>query len=257
MPDVLPIAIPVLLACGLLSAAVGVRLWSGFRVGPDLSPVASICAWVAAGVLLTGSLLVWGGRLPVLESLVRPFDMSVLQGPVLPLILMAALAIPLEEEAGRKVSSGQTASWSRAMVYLPALGLAVAVLMQRSIPTEGALTADWVTPLRFSIAVCAGLGARGLGQALPVIAEGSGYIGRSRALTYVLLTLVSGSAALANLWQRGLVWGGSDPVMRGGLAGAWLVWSADWLAPRRLPRLRAVLTVMAALLLIVVAIGGT
>lgn len=252
----LPIAIPVLLACGMLLAGVGAHLWSGFPEGPDLSPVASICAWVAAGVLLMGALLLWGGRLPVLESFVRPFDMSALQGPVLPLILMAALAIPLEGQAGLKVNPDQKASWSRAMVYLPALGLAAAVLMQVSTPTEGALSVDWVTPLRFSIAVCAGLGARGLGQALQVIAGGTGYTGTSRALTFVPLTLVSGSAALVNLWQRGTVWGSSDPVMRGGLAGAWLVWSADWLAPRRLPRLRAVLTVMAALLLIVVAIRG-
>jgi hypothetical protein len=75
-----------------------------------------------------------------------------------------------------------------------------------------------------------------------------------RSLAYVLLTLVVGSAALVNLWQRGMVWGSSDPVMQGGLAGAWLVWSADWFVPRRHPRLRAALTVMAALLLIFVAI---
>ena len=67
----LPIALSVLLACGLLLAAVCVHLWSGFR-GPNLAPVAGIGAWIAAGVLLMGALLVWGGRLPVLESFVRP-----------------------------------------------------------------------------------------------------------------------------------------------------------------------------------------
>lgn len=252
----LPIAISVLLACGMLFATVGLRLWSGFREAPDLSPVASIGAWVAAGVLLMGALLVWGARLPVLESFVRPFDTGALQGSVLPMILIAALAIPLEGETGLRAKAGQRASWSHALVYLPALTLAVAVLIQVSTPAEGALNGDWVTPLRFSIAVCAGLGARGLGRALQVIAEGTCRAEWPRALTYLLLTLVSGSAALVNLWQRGMVWGSSDPVMRGGLAGAWLVWSADWLVPRRLRRLQAALTVMAALLLIVVAIRG-
>jgi hypothetical protein len=251
-----PVAISVMLACGMLLAAVGVHLWVGFWEEPDLYPVAGIAAWMAAGVLLIGALLMWGGRLPALEALVRPFDMGAWQGPVLPMVLMAALAIPLEGETGPKVEAGRKASWSRALIYLPALTLTAAVLVQVSTPTEGALGADWITPLRFSVAVCAGLGARALGQALRVIAQGPCCAEWPGALTYGLLTLVSGSVALVNLWQRGMVWGTSDPVMRGGLAGAWLVWSAEWLAPRRQPRLRAALTVMAALLLIVVAIRG-
>lgn len=250
----LPVAISVLFACGMLLIAAGVHLWVGFWKEPDLSPLAGIAAWVAAGVLLVGALLVWGGKLPALESLVRPFDVSALPGPVLSMVLMAALAIPLGDDTGLKAGAGQSASWTRALVYLPALALTGTVLVQVSMPTEGGLSADWVTPLRFLIAVCAGLGARALGQALQMIAEGGGREEWPRTLTYGLLTLVVGSAALVNLWQRGMVWGSRDPVMRGGLAGAWLMWSADWLVPRRHPRLRAALTVAAALLLIVVAV---
>jgi hypothetical protein len=170
------------------------------------------------------------------------------------MVLMAALAIPLGEDTGLKAEARHRASWSRALVYLPALVLTGAVLVQVSRPEEGILSADWVTPLRFLIAVCAGLGARALGQALQVIAEGSSCEEWPLTLTYSLLTVVAGCAALVNLWQRGMVWGSWDPVMRGGLLGAWLMWSADRLVPRRHARLRAALTVAAALLLIVVAI---
>ncbi|MGD8998563.1 MAG: hypothetical protein PVH80_10675 [Anaerolineae bacterium] len=248
-------AISVVLAGGMLLVAIGVHLWTAFWRAPGLSPLASIAAWVAAGVLLVGALLVWGGRFPALESLVRPFDMVALPGPVLPMVLMAALAIPLsEEETGLKVKAAHGASWSRALVYLPALALTGALLIQVFTPTGDTPSADWVTPLRFLIAVCAGLGARALGQALQMIAKGPRCEEWPRTLTYGLLTLVVGSAALVNLWQEGIVWGGGDPVMRGGLAGAWLVWSVDWLGPRRHPRLRAAVTAMAALLLIVVAV---
>jgi hypothetical protein len=254
VPEVLPIAISAVVACCLLLIAVGVRLWMGFWRELDLSAVASLAAWVAAGILLVGALLVWGGRLPALESLVRPLDMSGLPGAVLTLVLMAALAIPLGDETGLEAQSGHGASWSRALVYLPALALTGAVLVQVSGPTGSTHSADWVTPLRFLIAVCAGLGARALGQALQVIVEGPRCGEWPRAITYGLLTLLVASAALVNLWQRGMVWVGSDPVMRGGLAGAWLVWSAGSFVPRRYPRLQAALTVVAALLLIVVAV---
>jgi hypothetical protein len=255
MSDVLPIAISVTVACTMLLAAVGAHLWNGFRQRPGLSVFATVAAWAAAGVLLLGALLVWGGRLPVLEPFLYLFDMGAWQGPVLPMVLMAALAIPLGGDADLRIKPEQESSWSRALAYLPALVLTVAVLIRVSAPSEAALSGDWVTPIRFAIAVCAGLGARAMGQALRVIVEGSGPVDRFRALSYAFLTLISGSAALVNLWQRGMVWGSGAPVMRGGLAGAWLVWSADWLAPRRHPRLRAALTVMAALLLIVVAVS--
>lgn len=71
--------------------------------------------------------------------------------------------------------------------------------------------------------------------------------------TYALLTLLVGGAVTVNLWQRGMVWGGSPG--EGGLAGAWLAWSAAWLGRRWPPRLRVGLIVVAALSLIVTALA--
>jgi hypothetical protein len=166
------------------------------------------------------------------------------------MILMAALAIPLESETHRRVH------WSRSLLYVPALVLAGTALVRIARSNGGGLNSDWVTPIRFLLAVCAGLGARTLGQALRMIAAGTGQVERPGTLTYGLLTLVSGSAALVSLWQRGTVWIGADPVMRGGVVGAWLAWSADRLALSWPPRLRAALTGIAALLLILVATQG-
>jgi len=56
-----------------------------------------------------------------------------------------------------------------------------------------------------------------------------------------------------SLWQRGVAWEGS--ASEGGLIGAWLVWNAAWLSRRWHPRLRAALTTVAALLLIVLALN--
>jgi hypothetical protein len=241
---------------GILLVAIAVHLLNGLRERPDLSPVASIAGWAAASVLLIGALLVWGGTLPVLESFVPPFDLSAWHGRVLPTVLMAALAIPVGGKIDTRDDAGRAVSWTRALHYLPAFALTLALLLQVSSSTESAHDAEWVTPLRFSLAVCAGLGARGLGQALQVLAGGGSSSQWPGTLTYSLLTLVSGSAVLVNLWQQGTVWGSAGPAMQGALAGAWLVWSASGLAPGRQPHLRAVLTAVAALLLMAVAIGG-
>jgi hypothetical protein len=172
------------------------------------------------------------------------------EGPISSMILMAALAIPFESRARRK------ADWSQSLLYVPALLLAGTALARLGGSDAGDAVDDWVTPIRFLLTVCAGLGARTLGQALRVIAAGNGEMERSGTLAYGLLTLVSGSAALVNLWQRGTVWAGVDSVMRGGIAGAWLAWSADRLASSWHPRLRATVTATAALLLILVAVKG-
>jgi hypothetical protein len=242
------VAILVGLGSGMLLVAVGFGLWSGYRGAHALYRGAHAAAWGAAGVLVIAALLAWGSGLPALESLIGVVDRQAFQGPVLSLILMAALAIPL------KVDARQEALWSSALLYLPASLLALIALMQIVAPVTTVLSAEWVTPVRFSLAVCGGLGARALGQSLHVIATGISYVEWPGALTYGLTTLLFGTAGLVGLWRRGTLWGGADPVLRGGMVGAWLAWGADWLAPRRYPRLRGVFTIIAALLLILAAI---
>ena len=245
-----PMAILVGLASGMLMAALGITLWSGLRSMPHLSRGGGGAAWLAASLLVFGALLAWGSRLPALEGLATTFGIPQTGGPVSSMILMAALAIPFELGAGKK------ADWSRSLLYVPALLLAGTALARLGGSDVGDTGEDWVTPTRFLLTVCAGLGARALGQALRVIAAGDGETERSGSYAYGLLTLVAGSAALMNLWRRGTVWAGTDCVMRGGIAGAWLAWSADRLASSWHPRLRATVTAAAALLLILVAVKG-
>jgi hypothetical protein len=249
-PDVSAVAILVGLASGMLMVALGIAFWSGLRGMPHVSRGAGGAAWLAASFLVFGALLAWGSRLPALEGLATSLGMPYSEGAVASMILMAALAVPFEAEAR------QRAHWSRSLLYVPALVLVGTALVRMTGPDMGGGTDDWVTPIRFLLAVCAGLGARTLGQALQVVAAGNGEVERSGTLAYGLLALVSGCAALVNLWQRGTVWAGADPVMRGGMAGAWLAWSADRLASSWPPRLRATLTATAAVLLILVAVEG-
>lgn len=244
------VVILVGLGSGMLVAALGLALWSGLRGMPHLSRGAGGAAWLAASLLVFGALLAWGSRLPALEGLAKTLGMPPAAGPVASLILMAALAIPFE------LGTRQRPHWAQSLRYVPALLLAWTALVRMDGADVGSAVDDWVTPIRFLLTVCAGLGARTLGQALRVIATGNGETERPGTLAYGLLTLVSGSAALVNLWQRGTVWAGADSVMRGGIAGAWLAWSADRLASSWHPRLRASLTVAAALLLILVAARG-
>lgn len=241
-------AILVGLGCGLLLAAMGFGLWSDYRGSRAVSHGAHAAAWGAAGVLVVGALLAWGSGLPALESLIGVVDRRALEGPVLSLILMAALAVPV------KADTPQKALWSGALLYLPAALLALAALIQIAAPDAVVSSTDWVTPVRFSLAVCGGLGARALGQSLQVIVVGVPYVEWPGTLTYGLTTILFGSAALVGLLQRGTLWDGANPMLRGGITGAWLAWTAYWLLPRRYLRLRAVLTIMAALLLILAAI---
>lgn len=243
------VAILLGFGCGMLFAAVGFCLWSGLAGDQALSRGARAVAWSAAAVLVVDALLAWGSGLPALESIVGVVNGGDLGGPARSLILMAALAVPLKGKGSRE------ARWSQAFLYVPALllsAMALAPMVMRSPDTVS--STDWVTPIRFALAVCAGVGARAMGQALRAMMSGTFPGERSGALTYGLLTLVAGSAALANLWQRGRLWVGADPVLRGGMAGAWLGWTADWLTPSRDVRLRAPLTVVAAVLLILAAI---
>lgn len=244
------VAILVSLASGMLVAALGIALWSGLRGIRRFSRGAGGAAWLAASLLVFGALLAWGSRLPALEELATTLGMPHAEGPVSSMILIAALAIPFDSRARKKVD------WSQSLLYVPALALAGAALARLGGSGAGDAADDWVTPIRFSVTVCAGLGARALGQALRVIAAGNGETERAGPLAYGLLTFVSGSAALVNLWYRGTVWAGVDSVTRGGIAGAWLAWSADRLASSWHPRLRATVTAAAALLLILVAVRG-
>ncbi len=242
------IAILLGLGCGMLLAAMSFGLWGGFQGARALTRGAHAAAWGAAGVLVVGALLAWGSGLPALESLIGVVDTGALGGPVLSLILMAALAVPL------KVDVPQKALWSCALLYLPAWALALTALMKTVTPGAAIPSTEWVIPVRFSLAVCGGLGARALGQSLRLMTVGASYVAWPGELTYALTTLLFGAVTLVNLWQRGRVWSTADPVLQAGIVGAWLAWSADWLAPRRYRRLEALLTIAAALLLILTAV---
>jgi hypothetical protein len=243
------VAILVGLSWGMLLVALGFGLWGRLRGTRGLSHSAHVAAWGAAGVLVIGALLGWGSGLPALESLIGAVDRQALEGPVLSLTLMAALATPL------RIGAPEEAPRNCALCYLPAWLLTSAALIRTVRPSVAILSGDWVTPVRFSLAVCGGLGARAMGQSLHLLVTGVSYVEWPGTLTYGLTTLLSASVAFVNLWQRGALWAGANPALRGGITGAWLAWSADRLAPRRYPRLRAVLTIVAALLLILAAVG--
>ncbi|MFW6115678.1 MAG: hypothetical protein ACOC7Y_01315 [Chloroflexota bacterium] len=238
------------LAYATLVAGLCVAVWSGLHGMPRLAESAAGAAWTAAGLLVFGALLAWGSDLPALEWLATSVRVGALEGPVLSIILAAGLAIPL-----RGGSPGEP-HWSDGLLHVPALILAGTAL-GCAVGTGGrAMSAEWITPMRFLLAVCAGFGARTLGQALRAVAAGMEGAEWSSELPYGLLTLVAGGGVLVNLWQRGMVWGGADPVLRAGVAGAWLAWSADWLARSGHPRLRVVLTSAAVVLLVLAAVRG-
>jgi hypothetical protein len=249
------------LACGMLLAAVGLGLWDGFRQIAGLSHAVRVVGWLAGGFLLIGAVLAWYG------------DHS-LSAPTLRLTLMAALAAPPE------IHRRPRSSWNSAMLILPSLVLAGASLFWASPWAPGPTVAEASSPtftlvesgpphlwagIRFwGVIVCGGLGARALGKALSKIIASTRHV-EGPALskvegpfvaTYALLTLLVGSTALVNLCQRGTMWAGTPGAIgEGGPAGAWLAWSAAWLGPRQFPRLQAVLTTVAASLLIVLAAG--
>jgi len=236
------------LACGTLLTAAGLALWDGFRQVPGLSRAIQVIRWLAGATLLVGAVLAWQ-RGPSLFALA----LSGVEGPILRLMLMAALA------ALPGIHRRRASPWGGLMLILPALVLAAAGLVCSPAPVE---TRAGRLPVELALVLSAGLGARALGQALseivappsppsPLIGGTEG--GLSPAATYALLTLLMTATALVNLWQRGTLWGGSSGESE--LAGAWLAWSAVWLGPRQRPRLRAALTVVAALLLIVLVAG--
>jgi hypothetical protein len=260
------------LACGALLAATGSALWDAFRPAPRLSLSGRIIRWLAGVLLLAGALLAWW----------EGYDFS---GSTPRLILMAALAAP------PSIRSLRRSPRDSVLRILPALLLAGAGLFWLSRTAPNQTSSLPVAPLALAVTICSGLGSRALGHALceiasvnqqteeeetsgtaeepntaegpalsetegPALSETEGPspsgIEVSSAITYVLLSLIVGSAALVHLWQRGTLWGAT--ASESGLAGTWLAWSAARLGPRRPPRLRATLVAVAALSLILAAL---
>jgi len=226
------------LACGVLLTAIGLAAWEGSRQMSDLARAARVVNWLAGAILLAGALLAWWGD-PALSA------------PASRLLMMAVLAAPVGTRRHhskfwpKSWPKPWSKPWGNVARALPALVLTGIALFG---PFGPASTESGVL-VSLMLVVCGGLGARALGQALS-LASGAAW---PCAAAYALLTLLVGGVALVNLWQRGTVWSGRPG--EGGLAGAWLAWSAAWLSLRRYPRLRAGLIIVAALSLIVTVVA--
>lgn len=230
------------LACGVLLAAVGLTLWGSHRQVTGLSRAVQVVGWLASALLGLGAWFAWRGN-------------AAFATPALRLTILAAVAAAAQRAQRRPGSF-----WSRTLPILPALILATVGLLWtlRSAGT-GAGGAP-VTLAELAVLICAGFGAQTLGEALGEIADQAlrieqpalGNAQESSAVAYTLLTLAVTGTALANLWQRGVVWRGT--ASEEGLAGAWLAWSAAWVSPRQRRWLRSGLVILAASLLILVAL---
>jgi hypothetical protein len=208
------------LASGALLTAAALALWDGLRQMPGIGRAVRIVSWLAGTLLLLGALLAW-------------LDTRAFPG----LLLMAALAAP---------QGLRRSSWSNGLPFLPPLALAGIALFWVPAAEGGAVF------VALAAAICGGLGARALGEALRVLA-GQTPAGWPGLATYALLTLLAAGLALANLVQRGTLWSGS--ITESGLAAAWLAWSTAWFTPRERARLRASVIVVAAVVLVIVAAG--
>jgi hypothetical protein len=235
------------LACGALLAAAGLALWSENRQDAStldtMRETVRVIRWVAGGLLIVGALLAWQGR-------------SSLSGAAPHLILMAALAAPPE------IHRHRLARWARVLPILPALGLAGAGLIWALGTAEASTGSGPITPSQVALTICGGLAARALGMTAGTLGIAEGDVAGSSLhlewpsrAAYGLLTLIVGGTLLANLWQRGWAWDGTTGERS--LAGVWLAWTAAWMTPRRSRRLRAAFTIVAALLLIVLAAGNS
>jgi hypothetical protein len=162
--------------------------------------------------------------------------------------LAALAALPL-----RRTHRRGPAPWSEALRILPGLTLAAVGLFWTPEPAAAGAGSSSLGLVQVGAVVCAGLGARALGQALSDMSDRTPHSEWPFAATYALLTLLVGGTALVNLCQRGLAWDGTAGQI--GLAGAWLAWSAAWWGPRQPRRLRAGLIAAAALFLIALAAG--
>jgi hypothetical protein len=217
------------LGFGALLMATGLALWDGFRQMPGLAHAIRVLRWGVGGLLLIAILPLWVAGHSAL---------------VLSLTLMAAIAAPPDR---RSLSPRRNA-----VALLPVLVLtgACTFLITGLVQTRG----DIVSPVGLVATVYGGLAARVLSEALGALASPTAVAGRLFDALYLLLTLLIGANALVNLWQRGVVWEGNPE--ESGLLGVWLAWGAAWLSPHRRPRLRAGLVAVAALLLIILAVGA-
>jgi hypothetical protein len=234
MPDVPTAVVFTGLACGTLLAAAGLALWDSLQQALGLSKAVRGIRWMASGLLLTGAVLAWQR------------DQSI-STPALRLTLMAIWA------ALPAIHRQPYPPWGNALSILPALALAWAGLFLTPLPTENGASDLVATLVEVAVVTCGGLSARALAQGLGQFTTSIPRVRWPSATAHVLLTLLAASTGIVNLWQRGAMWGGNADER--GLAGAWLAWSAARLSPRQPPWLPTVLTAVATLLLVVVAVG--
>jgi hypothetical protein len=237
----MPLSVPLTgLASGILLAAVGLTFRDARRQLPRLSPGLSLLGWLAGAALLLAAVV----------------TVSQARGPLAPplrLAVMAAIAAPPDAH------SSQPARWRGVLRSLPALALSLlslTLLLAPFRPSLGRaydLSDDAVAGVSvLLLTVCGGLGARSAGEALVGFREPE-LVGRwATDLAFAALTALVGGSVLASLLHRGVILAQSGS--QAGLAGAWLAWAAAVWGPRRLPRLRAALEVIAALLLLRVAL---
>lgn len=238
----MPFSIPLTgLASGMLLAAAGLTVRDARRQLPGLSPGLSLLGWLAGAALLLAAVA----------------TVSQARGPLAPalrLAVMAAIAAPPDARPS------QPARWRGVLRALPALVLSLlslALLLGQFRPglgpaydpSEGAV----VGAIVLFLTVCGGLGARAAGEALPGFFEPELVDRWAPDVVFTGLTLLVGGAALARLLLRGALL--VETASQAGLAGAWLAWTAAVWGPRPLPRLRAALTVIAALILLRVVLA--
>lgn len=219
------------LSWGMLLAGGGLAVWDGFREVPGLSRAVRIIDRGAWALLLI--------TIPVGQKTGFPEQAQ-------NLILMATAAL------STLLGTQRRSSWSNARGVLPAVILTGVALFRGSASVGAEVGRDAVVmPVRWGILLCGSCGAAVLSAVLGDTVDWTPRVKRVSTITYALLTLLIAGVALVNLWQRGVAWAGIGG--ESGLLGAWLIWSAAWLGPRRRPRLRAALVVAAALSVIALA----
>jgi len=210
------------LASGTLLTALVLAVWDGFHPVAGFRRAVQVVSWLAGVFLLLSTLLAW-------------LDVRLFLG----MPLVAALAAPQ--------GLPRRSSWINALPLLPPLVVAGVGLFWRPAAASGGLL------VALACALCAGLSARALGQALCAFA-GETPAEWPGIATYTLLTLLVAGLALVNLARRGVLWSGSSA--ESWLAAAWLAWSTAWFTPHERARLQAGVIVVAAVMLIVLVTGA-